>query len=142
MFAALDARFRFGTALLGHRHMALGRLISALHANPDWTLAHLDDVSVIFVRASGDGARVPALDLAAPGLFPTLDGVDDIPARERFVARIRLLLRLGRPDLAAREWQPYLERFPDDPRGPEALARLRARAGDATPAEPEAHALP
>jgi hypothetical protein len=128
-FAALDARFRFGTALLPHRRMGLARLIAALHADPGWTLAHVDDVSVIFVRTAGDGARVPALDLAAPGLFPTLSGVGDIPARERFVARSRLLLLLGRPDLAVREWQPYLERFPDDPRGMEALARLRARAG-------------
>jgi hypothetical protein len=128
-FQKLDERFHFGTALLGHRHVPLSALISALHANPGWKLAYLDDVSVVFVRTRDDGARVPALDLDAPGLFPTLDDVAEIPARERFVARTRLLLRLGRPDLAAREWQPYLERFPEDPRGAEVLARMRAQAG-------------
>jgi hypothetical protein len=137
-FAQLDERYHFGSVLLSHRLMPMRALIAALHANPTWKLAYLDDVSVVFVRAQGEGARVAALDLAAPGLFPKLDDVADIPARKRFIARVQVLLQLGRPDLAEREWQPYLEHFPDDPRGPEVLARMGARDAGGTPS-PAAH---
>jgi len=135
-FAQLDERYHFGSVLLSHRLMPMRTLIGALHASPSWKLAYLDDVSVVFVREQGEGARVPALDLAAPGLFPKLDDVADIPAGERYVARAQLLLQLGRPDLAEREWLPYLERFPSDPRGPEALARLRAQSARGSATQP------
>ncbi len=135
-FAQLDERYHFGTVLMSHRLDAMRALIAALHASPTWKLAYLDDVDAVFVRAQGEGARVPALDLATPGLFPKLDDVADIPARKRFVARAQVLLQLGRPDLAVREWQPYLERFPDDRRGPEALAHLRAQAASGAATHP------
>lgn len=82
------------------------------------------------MRADGEGARLPLVDLDAPDLFPALDGVPELPARERMVARTRLALDLGRPELALRQWKRLLERFPDEPRGREILEALRARRAE------------
>ena len=125
-FSALDSRYHFGTVLLHHR-LGVTALPGWLNARRAWRLAYLDDVTVAFVRADGEGARVPELDLDAPGLFPALDDVPDPLARERFRARTRLLLDLSRPDLAAQQWERCLTRFPDEPRGQEMLAAMRAR---------------
>jgi len=127
-FARLDASYRFGTVLLNYRRAGFTALPGWLHANPEWRLAYLDDVSVVFVRAEGDGAHVAELDLDAPGLFPPLDDLPDPAARERFRARTRLLLRLERADLALRQWERCLARFPDEPRGQEMLAAMRTRS--------------
>jgi len=136
-FARLAASYRFGTVLLNYRRAGFTALPGWLHASPDWRLAYLDDVSVVFVRAEGDGARVAELDLDTPGLFPPLDDLPDPAARERFRARTRLLLRLERADLALREWELCLARFPDEPRGQEMLAAMRARsASQRTPLQP------
>jgi hypothetical protein len=137
-FAKLDAEFRFGTVLLNHRRAGYRALLPRLHASSEWRLAFLDDVSVVFVRAGA--APQAALDLDDPALLPSLDGVPDLVAREAFATRARLLLLLGRADLAARWWEHGLRRFPDQPRGEEMLAALRARAaGDgAQPAPPHA----
>ena len=125
-FSALDARYHFGSVLLNHRREP-SALPVWLHASPTWRLAYLDDVSVVFVRAEDDSAREPELDLGAPGLLPALDDVPDPQARERFRARTRLLIQLGRPDLAAQQWERCLARFPDEPRGQEMLAAMRAQ---------------
>jgi hypothetical protein len=127
-FASLDARYRFGTLLLNHRRKDVGDLAGWLHASPEWRLVYLDDVSLVFVREPAGAARWRAIDLDAPGLFAPLDGAAEIPARERLIARTRLLRNLGRPDLAARAWEEVLARFPDTPHGRQALAQLRAEA--------------
>lgn len=121
----LDARYHFGTVLFNHR-VNFNSLPGWLHAHPAWKLAYLDDVSVAFVRTEGEGARMPALDLGAAGLFPALDDVPDPLARERLRVRTRMLLEFGRPDLAMREWEQMLVRFPDELHGQENLAALRA----------------
>jgi hypothetical protein len=126
-FARLDAQYRFGTVLMNHRRTRFMTLPGWLYASPAWRLVHLDDVSVVFVRVEGEGARIPPLDLDAAGLFPPLDDVPDPVAHECYRARTRLLVHLGRADLATREWQAFLARFPDDPRGEPTLAALRER---------------
>ncbi len=127
IFASLDARFHFGCVLLNHRVMPFPVLANGLRASPAWRLAYLDDVSLAFVRAEGAGARVPELELAAPGLFPPLDDLPGPHAHERLRTRTRTLLTLGRPDLAAQQWEQLLARFPDEPRGEEMLAALRGK---------------
>jgi hypothetical protein len=143
-FRELDSRYRFGTVLLNHRRMDVGELAGRLHANPEWRLVYVDDVSLVFVREPADPARWPAVDLDAPGLFAPLDGVADIPAHDRLIARTRLLRNLGRPDLAASWWKEILARFPDTPHGRRALAQLRreasARAAPGGAGEPAAPA--
>ena len=37
-----------------------------------------------------------------------------------------MLLEFGRPDLAARQWEIFLARFPDEPNGQENLAAMRS----------------
>ncbi len=37
----------------------------------------------------------------------------------------------ARPDLAVRDWQSYLERFPDGPHGPAVLVRVQKPRGAA-----------
>jgi hypothetical protein len=127
-FTRLDAEHRFGTVLLNHRRMDVGDLVAWLHASPQWRLAYLDDVSVVFVR---EPARVPAADLDAPGLFAALGDVGGIAARDRLSARTRLLRNLGRPDLALRAWDELLARVPRVPRGRRLRAQLRAEAAAA-----------
>jgi hypothetical protein len=139
-FAELDRDYRFGSVLLNHRRKRVGELAGSLQASPEWRLVYLDDVSLVFVREDGAGARFPELDLDAPGLFAPLDGVLEIPARERLVARTRLLRDLGRPDLALRAWEELLARFPATPRGRRVRAALRAEA--AARATPRATAGP
>ncbi len=124
-FASLDARYRFGSVLLNHRRADVGQLASWLHLSREWRLVYLDDVSLVFVR---DAAGWPAVDLDAPDLFASVEGVMEILARDRLAARTRLLRNLGRPDLAARAWEELLARFPDTPRGRRALRQLRAEA--------------
>ncbi len=127
-FASLDARYRFGTVLLNHRRQDVGELAAWLHASPQWRLAYLDDVSLVFVREPAGGGRFAAVDLDAPGLFAPLGAVFEIPARDRLTARTRLLRAFGRPDLALRAWEELLARVPDLPRGRRVLVQLRAEA--------------
>ena len=142
-FARLDARYRFGSVLLNYRRAGFTALPGWLHASPEWRLVYLDDVSVVFVRADGDGARIADLDLDTPGLFPPLDDVPDAGARDRFRARTRLLIRLGRADLALREWELCLKRFPSEPRGQEMLTALRERsAAERAPSLPDSPPAP
>jgi hypothetical protein len=126
--AALDARYRFGTVLLNHRRTDVGELAAWLHASPEWRLAYLDDVSVAFVREGAEGGPWPELQLDAPDLFAPLEGVLDIPARERLTARTRVLRNLGRPDVALREWEELLRRFPETPDGRRIRRALRVEA--------------
>jgi hypothetical protein len=126
-FVRLDARYHFGTVLLNHRRTRFALMPAWLHTSPAWRLAYLDDVSVAFVRVEAEGARGAVLDLDAPGLFPPLDDERDPAAHERYRARTRLLVQLGRADLAVREWERFLARFPDEPDGRKMLAALRAR---------------
>lgn len=130
-FAALDAQYRFGTVLLNHRRGGLGPLVAALRASGAWRLTYADDVSLVFVRSNADPLRWPTLDLDAAGIFDPLDGVGDLAARRRLVARAQLLLDLGRPDLALRSWEDSLARYPELPEGQEILADLRAQAAGA-----------
>jgi hypothetical protein len=99
-FKRLDARFRFGTALV---HFGLFRdlsLFAWLLAQPDWRLVEVDEVAAVFVRAAGADARWPAVNVASPLLFEPLDPFDsgsrdpmDLWRRE---SRISLLTVFGR----------------------------------------------
>jgi hypothetical protein len=137
-FAELDARYRFGSVLLNHRRGDVRALTRWLHASEAWRLAYLDDVSLVFVRVPSGNPAWPAVDLDAPDLFASLDGVGPRPARERFKARARLMQDLGRPDLALRVWEELLAGFPGVRNGQKILAGLRAdaaRAGYGSAAE-------
>jgi hypothetical protein len=144
-FAALDAKYHFGTVLLNHRRRGreVGRLARALRASGAWRLSYADDVSVVFVRNDADPQRWPALDLGAPGSFDPLDGVNEVAAQRRLSARTRLLVYLGRPDLALRCFEDALIRYPDLPDGAAVLAGLRSlAAGEPLPQQlPAAGAL-
>jgi hypothetical protein len=131
-FRALDARFHFGSVLLNHR-VAFSNLVAWLYASPFWRIAYLDDVSVLFVRDAGEGARIPSLSLDSPGLFASLADVPDPLARQRLLARVRVLLELRRPDLAVQQFEALLARFPDEPRGQETLTAMRKHARGGPP---------
>src|SRR4030095_15871743 len=117
-FAELDARYRFGTVLLNHRRGTLGPLLRALRESDAWRLTYADDVSAVFVRDDADPRRWPALDLDAPGVFAPPDGRNEVAESQRLSARTRLLVFLGRPDLAVRVWQEALALYPDLANGP------------------------
>jgi hypothetical protein len=99
-FQRLDARYRFGTALLHFGLFPDLSLLSWLAAQPGWVLVHLDDVAAVFVRAEpGDERRWPRVDLDGARSFEPLDPSLRHPLdlwRRR--SRVSILVALGRYD--------------------------------------------
>ncbi len=96
MFRKLDARHRFGSVLLNYAFFDFAELIAWLRRQPDWRLAHVDSVAVVFARRDSSRPRQPDLDVSADDLFPPLGderGVRDLMERQ---ARARFYLSMGR----------------------------------------------
>jgi hypothetical protein len=122
-FQRLDARYRFGTALL---HYGLFRdlsLLAWLHAQPDWRLVHVDEVAAVRVRApTGAEPAWPAVDVDSQLLFEPLEPGPTHPLdlwRRR--SRIAVLAALGRVG-AARTLLEETQRQHHDP----SLEEIRA----------------
>jgi len=103
-FGRMDARWRFGSALVTYSLFPDLTLLGWLHAQPDWRLAWLDEVAAVFVRvgAGDDAGRFPPVDPTDPALFPPLD-----PAHAghpldtwRRRTRVRVWAALGHPRAA------------------------------------------
>ena len=123
-FAALDRQHRFGTVFAHHSLLDQSRLLGWLSRQPEWRLAYVDDVAAVFVRVpAGGDSPYPAVDLEAPGLFPPPDGSGSFEDLLRISWRAKLLVALGRTDLALALWDRGLEVYPDLPDG--ALIRSR-----------------
>jgi hypothetical protein len=112
-FARLDAQYRFGAALLHNALLPDERLLAWLWQQPGWRLVHVDEVASVFVRSTSGRAGVPwpEVDVAAPDLFPPLDGTAR-PALDlwRRQARIRIWIALGQRDRALALAEETLER--------------------------------
>lgn len=129
-FQRLDARYRFGTALI---HFGLFReptLFIWLDENPEWRLVHLDEVAAVFVRTEvAEAENWPAVNVDSPLLFEPLDAQQRHPLdlwRRR--SRIAIFAGLGRL-AAARELLDETRSLYPDPE----LDALRARLMAASP---------
>jgi len=101
-FQRLDARYRFGTALI---HFGLFRdlsLLSWLGVQPEWRLVHLDEVAAVFVRVGPEGSVPwPAVNLGSAIVFEPLEPRPPHPIDLwRRKSRISILTALGRIDAA------------------------------------------
>jgi hypothetical protein len=135
-FRRLDARYRFGTALV---HFGLYRdlaLLSWLAVQPEWRLVQLDEVAAVFVRTGGpDDARWKPVHVDAPLLFEPLDPDERRHPMDlwRRKSRISLLTVFGRFAAARALLDETRARY-DDP----VLARMQellAQAPDARAVE-------
>ncbi len=110
-FRRLDARYRFGTVLVHYAQLDLLELLGALHRDPEWRLAFVDEVAAVFVRRAPGDARAD-LDVDAPDLFPpppAESGYDDLV---NLVGRARFYGAVGRPGRARELLQQARERYP------------------------------
>jgi hypothetical protein len=101
-FRRLDARYRFGLALLAYALFDYGELMRALARDPGWRLVYVDETSVLFARIPPGAAPAwPAIDPAAADLFPPLADDSSVSDALRRVARARFHQILGPPGRAA-----------------------------------------
>jgi hypothetical protein len=108
VFRRLDARYRFGLALLAYGLLDYPELMEELRRDPAWRLVHADAASVLFARVPPEGAPWPAVDPADPELFPPLPeerSVDDLLLRVR---RVRFYAAFG-PMFRALEARGYID---------------------------------
>jgi hypothetical protein len=100
-FRRLDARYRFGLALLAYGLYDYTELMRDLARDPGWRLVYVDEVSALFARVPPGGAPWPAVDPADANLFPPLPeerSPRDLVLRLR---RTRFYQILGPPQRAA-----------------------------------------
>jgi tetratricopeptide (TPR) repeat protein len=134
-FRSLDERFRFGSVLVHYSLTESGELLHWLHLNPNWRLVHVDEVAALFVRATPEASRWPAVDIDAPDLFPPLSDERSPSDRLRHQARLAFYVALRRfgPALAVSE--ASLARYPDVPGARRLHAWLLAENGFQAAAE-------
>jgi hypothetical protein len=111
-FLELDSDFHFGVALLGYNHFGMNALLAWLRKRPDWRMAYLDEVSVLFVRRQPDREWPLALDVNAPDLFAPLEDSSGIERLLRLQGRARFYHAVGRPLEARRYVQELTLRYP------------------------------
>ncbi len=136
-FRALDARYRFGIALLHYTLVNSQDLMRWLHLNSTWRLVFADDVAALFVRLGKDGSsRWPEVDVDAPDLFPPLspDSFGSRDQVQRF-ARVNFYTMFRRYERALALWEETLERHPGLPEGPVIRAHLLHASGFPAAAE-------
>ena len=133
-FRALDEKYRFGVVLVHHSLVASDDLLRWLYFNSNWKLVHVDEVAVLFVRAS-DEESWPEMDIDAPDLFGSLDGVSDGEFTVRMKSRANFYNAFRRPKLALQAWKEGVaaERGMRD--DPVVHATLLYKAGFAAAAE-------
>lgn len=110
---ALDERFRFGSVLVHYSLTDARELLYALYLNPNWKLVHVDDAAALFVRATPEAKRWPALDVDAPDLFPPLPDERSPSDRLRRQARTQFYASLRRWDRALAIWEEAIARYPE-----------------------------
>ncbi|MDJ0868474.1 MAG: hypothetical protein QNK03_20370 [Myxococcota bacterium] len=110
-FRELDARYRFGTVLLHYAQIDLHPLVGALHRDPQWRLAFVDEVAAVFIRR-GPGEREPDLDVDAPDLFPAPPAERGYDHLMSLVGRARFYGAVRRPDRAKRLLKEARELYP------------------------------
>jgi hypothetical protein len=94
-FHRLDARYRFGLALLPYGLLDFVGLMRELAKDPGWRLVYADEVSALFARVPPGGVPWPAVDPDDPDLFAPLPeerSVRDLMLRVR---RARFYTTLG-----------------------------------------------
>lgn len=131
-FARIAEELGIGTALLSYRTQPFDELLRALYLDPGWTLAFVDDVAAVFVRA---GAGFAPVDVAAPDLFGPLPDEAPDRLRPRVLARVRFELAVGRPADGLERWRAFRLRHPGQPDEPLLHAALLLGAGRAAEAD-------
>jgi hypothetical protein len=108
----LDAKYRFGTALLNFGYIDYRRILRHLYENPAWRLSFVDDSAAVFIRTHGDPGD-GGLDVDDPLLLPTLDHEHGISDAYRRRARMRFFRALGRGERAKEIARELARRYPE-----------------------------
>jgi tetratricopeptide (TPR) repeat protein len=103
-FRGLDEEYRFGAVLVHHSLVASDDLLRWLYFNSNWKMVSVDEVAVLFVRAS-DEESWPEVDIDSPELFASLDGVSDGDFVVRMKSRANFYNALRRPKRALEAWE-------------------------------------
>jgi len=110
-------RCGFEYVLLKHSSQGLGVLLPSLWASPRWHVVHVDPVGIVFVKAGGLNAALPAIDKTAfaPPQAPACaeqrrDLVISFPHEQ--IAMGRLCQGLGMLDLAIEWYRIALRVYP------------------------------